>query len=126
MKLQRLTLALTAINLLLLLAAMTPARTPANDPILRGRMLELVDDKGQVRSSIKVETDGEVVLRMFDKNGTIRVKLGADKDGSGLLLADETTEPGVHLVARRVGTDERRTTRITLIGADGKQRVIEP
>ncbi len=89
-------------------------------------MLELVDEKGQIRSSIKVESDGEVVLRMFDKNGTIRVKLGASESGSGMLLADETTEPGVHLIARRVGTPNRLTTRIGLTGADGKQRVIEP
>jgi hypothetical protein len=75
-------------------------------------MLELVDEKGQIRSSIKVESDGESVLPMFDKKGTIRVKLGAGDSGSGILLADETTEPGVHLMARRVGTADCPTTRI--------------
>jgi len=54
-------------------------------------------------------------------------RLGAGESGSGLLLADETTEPGIHMVARRAGTKERpNTTRIALTGADGKPRVIEP
>jgi hypothetical protein len=137
MKTQRLAIALTAINLLLLLftlaqagprtaqAGPTTAQTVA--PIVRGRVFELVDDRGQVRSRFNVESSGEVVLRLLDRNGTIRVKLGAGEDGSGLVLADEETEPGVHMVARRTGTAERPiTTSITLTGKDGQQTVIRP
>jgi hypothetical protein len=62
------------------------------------------DARGQVRSRINMEEDGEVVFRLRDRNGTIRVKLGAGEGGSGFVLLDETTEPAVHMVARRVGT----------------------
>ena len=130
MKIQRLALAVTAINLALLLLTLgwTWSTTAQDVPaVLRGRMVELVDDRAQVRSRLSVESDGAVVLRLFDRNGTIRVKLGADEDGSGLLLADEATEPGVHIIARRAGTPARpTTTSIVLKGADGRQRVIRP
>lgn len=131
MKMQRLAIALTAINLVLLLlivarAAPTTAQAAAV-PVLRGSALELVDGRGKVRSRINVEANGEVVLRLMDRNGTIRVKLGAGENGSGLVLLDESTEPGVHLLARRAATADRPgTTSITLRGADGRQRVIRP
>jgi len=127
---QRLALALTAINAVLLLltvgqAALTTAQTVT--PVLRGRALELVDDRGQVRSRLDVESDGEVVFRLIDRTGTIRVKLGAGEGGSGLLLLDETTNPGVQIIARRTGTAERpTTTSVTLTGANGQRRVIRP
>jgi hypothetical protein len=130
MKLQRLAITLTVLNLVLLflIAAQAGSTTSqAVAPILRGRVLELVDDRGQVRSRLNVEPTGEVVLRLLDRNGTIRVKLGAGEDGSGLVLADEATEPAIHIVARRAGTSKRpNTTSITLKGADGQQRVIRP
>jgi len=129
MKSQRLAVLLTAINLVLLFynlvqAGPSTAQTPA--PTLRARVFELVDDRGVVRTRLNVESSGEVVLRMTDKNGTIRVKLGAGVDGSGLLLADETAEVGAHILSRRTGTAERpNTTSITLVGANGR-RVIRP
>lgn len=126
----RLTIVLTAINLLLLLLMLVLGGRPAAETspaVLRGRALELVDDGGQVRSRLTVEPSGEVVLRLLDKNGTIRVKLGAGEDGSGLVLLDEVTEPAIHVIARRTGTPERpTTTSITLKGADGRPRVIKP
>ncbi len=127
---QRLAIALTAINLVFLLLVGAQGRSAtaqAVAPVLRGHAIELVDDRGQVRSRLNVEQSGEVVLRLLDEHGTIRVKLGAGESGSGLLLADERTEPGVHLIARRTATTERpATTSITLRGADGKERVIKP
>ena len=36
--------------------------------------------------------------------GTVRVKLGAGKDGSGLLLANDANEPGVHILAKDSGS----------------------
>jgi hypothetical protein len=130
MKMQRLVIGLTAINLVLLLLVVTRVGgTAAQDdaPVLRGRALELVDDRGKIRTRINVEPGGEVVLRLLDQNGTIRVKLGAGEDGSGLVLNDETTEPGIHLLARRASTAERpNTTMIMLRGAEGQERVIRP
>jgi hypothetical protein len=94
-------------------------------PILRGRGLELVDAGGQTRAQFNVESDGTAVFRIRDAEGTIRVKLGAGPTGSGLLLLDETTEPGVHLIARRAGTAGVSTTSISVSGATGS-RVIKP
>ncbi len=94
-------------------------------PVLRGRALEIVDELGQVRSRLNVEADG-VVFRLMDRNGTIRVKLGADEGGSGLVLLDEATEPAVHIVARRVGTSARPPTGVTLRGAGAREQVIRP
>jgi hypothetical protein len=94
-------------------------------PILRGGGLELVDAGGQTRAQFNVESDGTAVFRIRDAEGTIRVKLGAGPTGSGLLLLDETTEPGVHLIARRAGTAGVSTTSISVSGATGS-RVIKP
>lgn len=145
MRAQRLAIGLTVVNLVLLVlilgsrlplaalaaAANTPGASPPATqevvPILRGRALELVDERGQIRSRLNVEADGEVVLRLIDRNGEIRVKLGAGEGGSGLLLLDEATEPGVHIVARRIATPARpTTTSVILRGTDGGQRVIKP
>lgn len=130
MKTQKLALALTIVNLaVLLFVGMKQGSTNASSeaPILRGRALELVDDRGRVRAQIDVYPEGEVVFRLRDAKGTIRVKMGADEAGAGLLLLDETTEPAIHMVARRTGTSEtQKTTGITLNGAAGQQRVFKP
>jgi hypothetical protein len=95
--------------------------------VIRAQAIELVSEQGQVRSRLNVEQGGEVVFRLLDKNGTIRVKLGAGEDGSGLLLLDEATEPAVHMLARRNATAAKpNTTGITLKGGGGQQRVIKP
>jgi len=130
MKMQRFALVLLVLNLGLLALFFTQRRASAAqaiEPILRARTLELVDGHGRVRSRLSVESDGEVIFRLFDQAGTIRVKLGASESGSGLVLNDETTEPGVHIVARRAAIPGRpKTTSITLTGAGGRQRVIAP
>jgi len=127
---QRFALVLLVVNLVVLTLFFTRQRASAAqaiEPILRARTLELVDGRGRVRSRLSVESDGEVIFRIFDQTGTIRVKLGAGESGSGLVLNDETTEPGVHIVARRAAIPGRpKTTSITLTGAGGQQRVITP
>ncbi len=126
----RLAVILTVVNLVLLVVVLThdnSALAQDDTRILRGRGLELVDSTGQVRAQFNVEPDGEAVFRMRDAKGTIRVKLGAGDDGSGLLLIDETTEPGVQIIARRTATPTRpTTTSINLFGSDGRRRVITP
>jgi hypothetical protein len=127
---QRLVLGLLVVNLVFMALVFTrqwASAAQAIEPVLRARTLELVDGHGRVRSRLNVESGGEVVFRLFDQSGTIRVKLGAGESGSGLVLNDETTEPGVHIVARRARVPERpKTTSITLTGADGRERVIAP
>lgn len=78
-----------------------PAAAQSAPSVLRAQAIELVDGRGRVRAQLNVESSGEVVFRLRDSSGTIRVKLGASEDGSGLLLANEATEPGVHIVATR-------------------------
>ena len=125
---EKLCVLLSTTNVVLLGALLTGGGEAAASqelPILRGRGLELVDARGHTRAQFNVESDGTAVFRLRDADGTIRVKLGAGPTGSGLLLLDETTEPGVHLIARRNGTPGV-TTSISLNGGDGKRRVLTP
>jgi hypothetical protein len=128
MRQHRLAIGLITLNLLVLaLVAAQAAPDGAADGVLRGRALELVDERGLVRAKLDVEESGEVVFRLIDQNGTIRVKFGDAEHGSSLLLIDEATEPAVHIVARRAPTPGRpNTTSITLRGADAEPRVIRP
>jgi hypothetical protein len=99
------------------------ARADEAEPVpavLRARMIELVDERGQVRANLKVEPDGAAVFRLRDGQGAIRVKLGATADGSGLLLLDDRTEPAVHLLAEPAGTT------LTLTEKGKEKRVIRP
>jgi hypothetical protein len=129
-KTNRLAIVVTVVNFALLVVLLSHDRAAVaqdDDSVLRGRSLELVDAKGQIRAEFKVEPDGEALFRMRDSTGSIRVKLGAGDNGSGLLLIDETTGPGVQIIARRAATADRpTTTRINLTGADGQQRTITP
>jgi hypothetical protein len=129
MRTLRFALVLTAVNLGVLSLTLPKALASSAQsvsPVLRTQVLELVDARGRLRSRLNVEPGGEVVLRLFDQNGTIRVKLGAGEHGSGLLLADETTEPGIHLIARRTGTDDRPSTTSLTLRADGRSRILRP
>ena len=138
MKIQRLAIALIAINLVLLVllvlvsAQARSTRAQSVSETIRGRVLELVDERGVVRARLGVKTPSSVIeLDLFDKNGINRVKFGAGETGSGLVLFDETIRGAAHsyvqIIARRTGTTELpKTTSITLRGADGRERVITP
>jgi hypothetical protein len=106
MKIQFLAGALMGAGLIVLgvLLQDRPADARAVPAVLRAKTIELVDGRGHWRAQLKVERGGQVVFRLRDQNGIIRTKLGADENGSGLLLLDEQTEPGIHLVASRNGT----------------------
>jgi hypothetical protein len=95
------------------------AEARAVPAVLRGKAIELVDRRGRVRAQLNVSSEGEVIFRLRDENGTIRAKLGADETGSGLLLIDDRTEPGVHILAKRTGTS------VTLQRGD-QRRVLTP
>jgi hypothetical protein len=115
MRTARLALALGVLNL----AVLAWPRAPAPTEVVRARRIELVDDAGVVRAQLTVEDDREVVFRLRDPSGTVRAKLGASAEGSGLLLTNAATEPGVHLLAS--GTAASMTVR-----AGERRRVIEP
>lgn len=124
----RFAIGLMAVNLLLIVlvaAQAAPGATPQD--VLRGRALELVDERGQVRATLDVDETGEVLLRLRDRNGTIRVKLGAAEHGSGLLLVDDATAPAIQIIARQTPTASRPgTTSITLRGPGTQPNVIRP
>lgn len=61
---QRIAAGFTALNLVILLATFAQARAlgaQSTAPVLRGRVLELVDGRGQMRARLNVESNGEVV-----------------------------------------------------------------
>ena len=101
-------------GLILLLASRSPSNTFNKITV---HEFELTDGNGTKRATIKAERNGEVVLRLMGEKGTIRVKLGASESGSGFVLLDDNTDPGVHAHANKEGSG------ITLIGKDRKTRV---
>lgn len=124
MNTNRLAIALTVINFILLIVVIAQSRMIANQTIpevLRVRAFELVDENGRVRAQLNIdETNGEVIFRLRDEKETIRVKLGASEEGSGLLLINDLTEPGVHLMAKQDNTS------LTLTDQSGAEQVIKP
>src|SRR5713226_394181 len=134
-KFQRLTIILTAFNLILLafgLAQLRPAVAEGVVPVLRGRALEIVDDHGRVRAEIKVlpaqptlkMPDGTVgypetvQLRLISSQGGPHVKLGTMEDGSGLVLGGEGAY--TQLLSRG------KNPFIKIVTADGREQTIKP
>ncbi len=123
MRAHRLLVVLTGVNALFMAVSLTQANrlSAAGDAdTVRARTIELVDQQGRVRAQLKVEPDGEAVFRLRDTRGEVRVKLGAGGDGSGLVLLDGATEPGIHMLAKDSGTS------LTLTSRGGQRRVIVP
>lgn len=116
---------LVLLGVLLLQGSVGNAATEAQ-PVLRAELIELVDTAGLVRAQIKTEDDGTVVFRLRDAAGNIRVKLAADEMGSGLLLADDRTDVGVHILSGISRLTNERDTMITLADPGGVKRVIRP
>jgi hypothetical protein len=95
-------LALGALNAALLSFLLTqgrPAVTQASPEVLQAQRIGLLDSDGYIRAQLRVEERGDTVFRMRDAKGEIRMKLGASGTGSGLLLNNGATEPGVHVLA---------------------------
>src|SRR6476660_936661 len=103
MKTQRLLIALTAINLGLFTCQVIQPRLAVASTVdvpgvLRGRALEIVDDRGRIRASITVvPEDPKVIwkgkpypettlLRLMSPDGRPNVKLGASRSGSALVI----------------------------------------
>jgi hypothetical protein len=137
MKTQRLFVALTVINLGLTIFLLTRAsRVEADNvaPVLRGRSLEIVDDQGRVRASIKLHPaepnykwpDGKigipetVMLRLIDGKGRPEVKIGASEQGGGLGLIGEYDT--AHVILQAQGADSS----LKLANKDGRQQFIKP
>ena len=132
MKIQRIAIGLTVINLLLLMFLLAQIRrTTAQDvvPVLRGRALEIVDGQGRVRAEILVhgpETVGgklypeTTLFRMADPKSGPVVKLTASEEGSALGLSDDS-QGSVRLYASR-----RLGNLVKVVNKDGKEQVLRP
>ena len=132
---QRLLIALTIVNLALLVFLLLPQVAPAlansTTAVLRGRALEIVDDQGRVRASIKVHAaetfaptgkkyPETVMLRLIDPNGRPEVKIGASVQGGGLGLVGRADATQVSLQA------EEADSSLKLANEDGKQQLFKP
>ena len=143
MKIQRLLIALTVLNLGLLVFLLAQvevrflgfrflgsAEVHAAGSVLRGRALEITDDEGRTRASIRLHPasvlpDGTtypetVLLRLINSQGTPNVKLAATEDGSGLVLSGEANPAHVQILARGP------TVSLKLSNKDGRQQSITP
>ena len=134
MKTYRVPLALTIVNLgllIVLLAQFQPVAAQDVAPVLRGRALELVDDQGRVRASItRYADDGGypevVVFRLHDRNGKPTIKLDTHEaghdiaKGSGLGLLGDTDDTQAF-----IGTSGA-VSKVRLKNSDGKLQQVTP
>jgi hypothetical protein len=131
MKIQRIAVAVTLVNLVLMVFLLAQTRRASADdvaPVLRGRALEIVDDKGRVRASITVfpptTVDSKlypetVLFRLTDpKNGPV-VKLQASEQGSGFLLSDDA-DGGVTISAKGSGSF------VKVVDSKGREQIVKP
>jgi hypothetical protein len=118
MKLQKVAIVITVVNLLvlgLLVFEITPKAAGDVLESVKTRRFELVDGAGKVRVQINTEESGEVIFRLRDASGTIRTKFGADAEGSGLVLMDDRTEATVQIRSDKKGSG------ITIIDREGRK-----
>lgn len=134
MKTQRLLIALTIVNLALLVLSLAQSRAVTAQsvaPVLRGRALEIVDDSGRLRASLSVLPENPsvkwngkpypeiVLLKLMSPGGGSPVKLGVTKLGSSLVLGGESNS------YIQVLAEDGKTT-LKLINNDGLERLIKP
>ena len=113
---------LVATNIVLLIALVwsntgSRAQAPAQD-VVRTRMIELVNERGEMRAQLHVAESGGGELRLRNGGGDIRVKLGATEEGAIMLLMDADSNPTV-----RLASDVSPSLRL---GQSGSERVIAP
>ena len=144
MKFHRLLVALTVFNLGLMVFLLAQIevrflghrfllRSPevnSAGSVIRGRGLEINDDEGRVRASIKLHPasvlpDGTtypetVLLRLISSQGRPNVKIAATEDGSALALGGEADPTHAAIGARGASAS------LKLVNKDGQQQLIKP
>jgi hypothetical protein len=134
MKLQRIAIILTVINLVLmvvLLAKINPAKAQKEGnklQVLRGSGLEIIDSSGKLRASITfhqpstqngITYPGGILLRLIDSKGQPVVKIEGSEEGGGLSFSNES-EGYIQVIARESGGF------VKIKNPDGKEQVIKP
>lgn len=134
MRMQRLALALTIVNVLLLgvlLLALMPQLNPLQAqepaPILRARALQIVDDAGRVRASLSVlpasdQAAETVLLRLITEQGRPSVKIGASEASAGLSIAGPTGTQNTWVTV----TSDRSQSKLVVKSEDGSEQIIQP
>ena len=136
MKNQRALIALTVVNLALLLFTLTQQMRPAfaegAAPVLRGSGLEIVDGKGRVRASITVLPAGKseggeaypetVLLRLITEQGRPSVKISTSEEMSGLTLAGPTNTRDTYVILQAKG----QVSSLKLRSEGGREQVLKP
>jgi len=136
MKIQPVLIVLTLVNMALLTFMLTQLRpaVAAEEvaPVLRGRALQIVDDRGNIRASINVypastQKNGEnypetVLWRLITERGRPSVKISASEQLAGVALIgpSNTKETYVQLGAKGMVSSLR------LKNEDGREQVIAP
>lgn len=135
MKTSRVLTMLTLLNCLLLVLQFTrtfaPVRAASTPDVLRARSLEIVDERGRLRASIKLHPSEvfaqtgkrypeTVMFRLIDANGRPEVKLGASEKGGGLSLVGDNDATQLLLEA------ENSSVTIKMKSKDGKERLLQP
>ena len=136
MKIQRLLVVLTLVNLVLLIILLAQNRTAVAGeeiaPVLRARALQIVDGQGRVRASIAVyppsrQENGEtsadtVLLRLITDRGRPSVKIAASEQQTGLTLVGPTGTKETYVQLGAKGT----VSSLRLKNEDGRERLVEP
>jgi hypothetical protein len=137
MNIQRILIVLTVVNIGLLTLSLTRANTAGAEgiaPMLRGRALQIVDDRGRVRASITVlpgdprakMPDGTtgypetVLLRLISSAGRPNVKIAATERGAAVSFGGESDPTDVQILA------EGGSTSLKLRNKDGREHVVAP
>jgi hypothetical protein len=120
----RLSHALIVTNVLTLAALVwSTAQSRAQPEVyehLRARVIDIVNERGEMRAQLYVQENGGGGIRIYSPRGEIRSKYGALNDGgAGLLLMDESTTPTVVLKSTANAAE------LKLAGSSG-ERVIKP
>ena len=136
MTIQRVLIVLTLVNLALLIFTLTqfgPAFAQGGPPpMLRGRGLQIIDERGEVRASIQVlppssQKNGElsaetVLLRLITEKGRPSVKIGASEQTTGMALVGPSGTKNTYV---QLGANST-TSSLILKDENGREQTIRP
>jgi hypothetical protein len=126
--------AVMAMNLALLTVSVSRELRPPRQelPVLRGRGLEIVDQRGRVRASISILPAGKsssgddyaetVLLRLITERGRPSVKLAASEPTSGLSFAGPTGTDSTYVILKSSDT----VSTLELRNENGRRQVLTP
>jgi hypothetical protein len=130
-----LAISITVLNLMLLvvlLAQLRPVTAKEPAPVLRGRALEIVDERDRVRASISVFPAGKsangdtspetVLLRLINGEGRPAIKISTSDTGSGMSI---TSGAGTHETYVSLGSSGPNSV-IKLRNEDGREQILKP